>query len=142
MKEKLKLSDLRATLESAEAELESLTKRVEVLKEWIAVTRKLCVKNSKVPATFDPPPLRTRRTKTADLTIQVLEVLAEKGAPMHVKDIVLALEEKNHAMTAKNPEATLAVALSRRPDKFQRTGPNTFGVVAGTPETVAALMSY
>jgi hypothetical protein len=139
MTEKLKIGDLRATLESAEAELANLEKRVEVLKEWIAVTRKLCMKNSKVPGTFDVPPItRSRRTKTADLAIQVLEVLNERKEPMHVKDIVVALAEKNHAMGGKKPEATLAVALSRRPDKFRKTAPNTFGVIEQEAAAVVA----
>jgi hypothetical protein len=142
MGEKLKIGDLKETLASAEAELDTLEKRVEALKEWIAVTRKLCSKSPKlsvnVEATFVP---RMRRTKTADLTNQISEVLQEKGGPMHVRDIVIALAEKGQPMTAQNKDATVAIALSRRPDQFQKTGPNTFALASVTPQQTATAVT-
>jgi hypothetical protein len=143
MGEKLKVTDLRETLESAEAELVTLQKRVEMLKEWISVTKRLCAKNSKVTAALEAslPVAKTRRTRTSDLADQVLEVLTEKGAPMHVKEIVTALAVKGHPMTAQNPEATLAVALSRRTDKFQRAAPNTFGLALALPVEAVTMAS-
>jgi hypothetical protein len=143
MAEKLKVADLRETLESAEAELVTLVKRVEMLKEWIVVTKKLCSKNSKMPVGLEPAAVvtRMRRTRTSDLANQVLEVLQEKGAPMHVKEIVSALADKGHPMSARNPEATLAVALSRRTEQFRRTAPNTFGLSSATPLEGAATMA-
>lgn len=135
MAEKLKVTELRETLESAETELVVLQKRVEILKEWIAVTKRLCAKNSKIASVeAAPPPLRTRRTRTSDLVNQVVEVLSERGRPMHVRDIVSALSQKGHPINAQNPDATLAVALSRRADKFQRTAPNTFGLLSAPLE--------
>jgi hypothetical protein len=141
MGDKLKVTDLRETLASAEAELVGLLKRVEALREWIAVTRKLCSKTPKVSGDGMVVVPRMRRTKTADLAKQILEVLQEKGAPMHVKEIVIALAEKGHPMTALNQEATVAIALSRRPEQFRRTAPNTFGLVPATPLDGAATMA-
>ena len=137
MAEKLKVGDLRETLASAEAELDALEKRVEALKEWIAVTRKLCARSPKNAASGDEgsvvPGTRMRRTKTAELVKQIIEVLQERREPMHVKDIVVALAAKGHPMTARNQEATVAIALSRRPEQFRRTAPNTFGLVPAAP---------
>jgi hypothetical protein len=143
MADKLKVADLRETLESAEKELVTLSKRVEVLKEWIAVTKRLCSKNSKLPASLEAATVvtRSRRTKTSDLAQQVAEVLLEHGAPMHIKEIVRALADKGHPMTARNPVATLAVALSRRTQEFQRTAPNTFGLASVAPQAVAATIA-
>jgi hypothetical protein len=143
MGEKLKIADLKETLASAEAELDTLEKRVEGLKEWIAVTRKLCSKTPKIAAGIEAPPIftRMRRTRTADLANQIAEVLQEKGAPMHVREIVIALAEKGHPMTARNKDATVAIALSRRPEQFQRTAPNTFGLVPGAPLEGAVTMA-
>jgi hypothetical protein len=141
MGEKLKIADLKETLASAEAELETLEKRVEALKEWIAVTRKLCSKTPKGAAGTEAVPVvtRMRRTRTADLTSQILEVLQENGGSMHVREIVTALADKGHPMTATNKEATVAIALSRRPAQFKRTAPNTFGLVFTPQESVVEL---
>ena len=72
---------------------------------------------------------RTRRTRTTALAQQVREVLLEAGAEMHVDDIVEALKVKGHPVMAQNPKATIAVALSRRPEQFARVKPNTFALV-------------
>jgi HB1, ASXL, restriction endonuclease HTH domain len=143
MNDKLKVTDLRETLETAEAELVTLQKRVEMLKEWITVTRRLCSKTPKLPANLEGIPTvpRMRRTRTASLASQILEVLQERGTPMHVREIVAALAAKGHAMTAQNQEATVAIALSRRPEQFRRTAPNTFGLVSATPLGGAATIA-
>ena len=138
MPEKLKGADLKEALESAEAELVTVLKRAEMLKEWIEVTKRLCAKNSKSspePSNTFRVYLRPRRTKTAELAVQILEVLQERGSPMHVKDIATALAEKGRPMTAKNPEATIAIALGRRPTQFLKTAPNTFGLVSAPIES-------
>ena len=45
---------------------------------------------------------------------------------MHVKDIVAKLTKNEHAVIAKNPTNTVAVALIRRADQFTKVSPNTF----------------
>ena len=54
---RLKNIDLKDALANAEAELVAVLKRAEQLREWIAVTKKLCAKNSK--ATGQPIPKRS-----------------------------------------------------------------------------------
>jgi hypothetical protein len=89
-------------------------------------------KKSSVVSTISPAvtvlPLR-RRTKTAVLANQVAEVLAAAGRPLHVKEIVDKLQERGQPVTAQNPTAAVAVALSRRKDQFTKTTGNTFDLV-------------
>lgn len=138
MSKRLKNTDLKDALASAEAELVSVLKRAETLREWIAVTKKLCAKNTKSASEIESAPVtRFRRTKTTGLVQHVVEVLQAAGTPLHVDDIVKKLAENNHAVTARNPKATIAIALSRRTDQFRKTGPNTFGLASAAPlETV------
>jgi hypothetical protein len=132
---KLKNTDLKDALASAEDELAYVLKRAEQLREWITVTKKLCAKNTKASEHDVAPVTRFRRTKATGTIQHVLEVLQAAGTPLHVDDIVARLAASNHASTAKNPKATIAVALSRRPDQFRKTGPNTFGVASSVSPT-------
>jgi hypothetical protein len=138
MSQKLKNTDLKEALASAEAELVSLLKRAETLREWITVTRKLCAKNTKSgPESEASQVVRFRRTKTTGLVQYIVEVLKEAGKPLHVDEILKKLEENNHPVTAKNPKATIAIALSRRTDEFRKTAPNTFGLASEKPHELA-----
>jgi hypothetical protein len=129
MKEKLKPTDLRVALASAETELQEILSRAEQLREWIAVTKKLCAKRGKNAIASDTPMIAgTRRTKATVLAAHVIEVLQKAGKPLHVESIVAELSRAGHPVTAKNPKAAVAVALSRRPEIFTKTGPNIFGV--------------
>lgn len=129
--ENLKQKELRETLARAENELKETLERVQNLRELIAVTRKLCGKPPVMPDVFSPVTIlpQRRRTKTAELASQVADVLRAAGRAMHVKDIVAKLAERGQAVTAQNPAATVAVALSRRPDQFQKVSGNTFDLV-------------
>jgi len=131
MSRKLKNTDLKDALAAAEAELFGLLKRVETLREWILVTKKLRAKNTTAESDgHDSGPIvRSRRTKTGALLEAIVEIIGTSGGPMHVDDIVQKLQEKSYPLVAKNPKAATAVALSRRPDMFRKTAPNTFGVV-------------
>lgn len=132
MNKKLKNTDLKEALGAAKEELAYVLKRAETLREWIAVTEKLCAKNAK-GAEHEPAPIaRFRRTKATTTVQHVMEVLAKAGTPLHIDEIVKRLAENNHASAAKNPKATIAVALSRRPDQFRKTAPNTFGIAFTT----------
>jgi hypothetical protein len=124
---KLKNIDLKDALVNAEAELAAVLKRAESLREWIIVTKKLCAKNFK--ASMEAEPIIRRRTRNTTLAQQIREVLLEAGRPMHVDDIVKTLQTKGHPVMAKNPKATIAVALSRRVEEFERVKPNTFALV-------------
>jgi hypothetical protein len=134
MSTKLKNVDLKDALASAESELASVLKRAETLREWIAVTKKLCAKNSKSAAEGDGAPIqRFRRTKTTGLVQSISEVLQAAGTPLHVDEILKRLAENNHPITARNPKATIAIALSRRTNEFRKTGPNTFVLLSDKP---------
>jgi len=139
MKQKLTSADLKADLAKAEKELQDLLERTTILREWITVTKKICGKRhstqetQELPLTFVP----RRRTKTTELATQVREILGKIGRPMHVNFIAIELDRKGHPIDAKNPAATLAVALSRRPDEFARVGPNTFDLAKKDAEAQA-----
>ena len=138
MKNKLNKTDLRAALESAKKELQELLTRTQHLREWIAVTEKLCSKRGKSMLSTEPAMVaRPRRTKTAVLAGQVIEVLQAARKPMHVEEIIEGLERSGHPVNAKNPKATVAVALTRRTDQFRKVGPNTFDL-AGGEEKIAS----
>jgi hypothetical protein len=129
--ENLRQKELKETLARAENELKHTLERVQNLRDLIAVTRKLCGKppaSPDVSASVTMLPQR-RRTKTAELANQVADVLRAAGHPMHVKDIVARLAERGQAVIAQNPTATVAVALSRRPDQFEKVSGNTFDLV-------------
>jgi len=140
MKEKLTRNDLKADLAKAEQELQELLTRAESLREWITATKKLCGKLSHTneqnqqPLTFKP----RRRTKTAVLAAQVSEVLRAVGHPLHVDAIAAELTKRGNPVMAKNPAATVAVALGRRTDQFSRVGPNTFDLVKEVKEAKVA----
>jgi hypothetical protein len=135
---KLKNIDLKEALANAEAELVAVLKRAESLREWINVTKKLCAKNSKASVGLDVEPVVRRRTRNTTLAQQIHDLLVEVGKPMHVDDIVVALSEKGHPVMAQNPKATIAVALSRRLDEFEKVKPNTFALVIQASETEVA----
>lgn len=129
MKEKLKTTDLKTALASAEKELQEILVRAEQLREWIVVTKKLCAKRGSTGAATDATMMAgSRRTKASVLAAHVIEVLNAAGRPLHVEQIIQELSRAGHPVTAKNPKATLAVALGRRPETFLKAGPNTFGV--------------
>jgi hypothetical protein len=140
MTEKLTNADLKASLIRAERELLHHLSRAERLREWITATKKLCGKRDQTPA--QPPSgvmlIPRRRTKTAVLATQVAEVLKAIGHPLHVDAIATELSKRGHPIMAKNPAATVAVALSRRPDQFTKVGPNTFDLAKEVKEAKAA----
>ena len=141
MNKKLKNTDLKDALASAESELQSTLKRAETLREWIAVTKRLCAKNSKSAEAETQPIARFRRTKATGTIQHIVEILQVAGAPLHVDEIVKRLAANNHASTARNPKATIAVAMSRRTDKFRKTAPNTFGLASATLVEQSASMA-
>jgi len=129
MAEKLTKADLRDDLAKAEQELQELLARADSLNEWITATKKLCGKLTRSP---DQQPLAfvpRRRTKAIELINRVSEVLRDSGKPLHVNAIAAELSKRGYPVVAKNPTATLAVALGRRPEYFTRVGPNTFDLV-------------
>jgi hypothetical protein len=131
MAERLKTTELKASLVQAKRELQDLLTRAGRLKEWIAATEKLCGKKgqSHDSDVETGTVVRFRRTKAVLLAAQVAAVLKDAGKPMHVREIVAELAKRQQPVTARNPVATVAVALGRRAEQFAKTGPNTFDLV-------------
>lgn len=123
-------ADLKAQLAWAESELQITLEKAQSLSEYIAATRKLCGKKGPTYTQQELPGVTViphrRRTKTAVLASQVVEVLRAAGQPMHVRDIVAELGRRGQPVIAKNPTNTVAVALTRRADQFAKVSPNTF----------------
>lgn len=126
-------TDLKAQLAWAENELRETLDKAQSLSEYIAATRKLCGKKGPASTRQDLPGVAViphrRRTKTAVLASQVVEVLRSAGQAMHVRDIVGELGKRGQPVIAKNPTNTVAVALARRSDQFAKVSPNTFDLV-------------
>ena len=129
---RLSKTDYKNQLALAESELDELLERAQILREYIAATRKLCGKKGPafeqqtLPGVMQIP---RRRTKGLVLASQIVEVIKAAGHPMHVRDIVKKLGENGNPVVAKNPTNTVAVAMIRRADQFVKVSPNTFDLV-------------
>ena len=141
MSEKLKQNELKATLARAETELQETLARAQALREWITATRKLCgrkVQTGPLPVEPGVTPMPRRRTKGTELANRVAGILQSAGRPMHVRDIVAELEKGENPLKARNPVATVAVLLSRRPELFLKVSPNTFELIKKIEVNVAS----
>lgn len=136
MTDKLKPAELKTQLATAKAELKGTLERVQQLRDFITVTEKLV--RRKGSSALSTPAIpggnmvvipHRRRTKTSVLTNSIVEILAQAGKPMHVKDIVAKLADRGESITSQNPEASVAVALSRRVEQFKKVSGNTFDLV-------------
>lgn len=133
MADKLKPAELKAQLATAKSELKETLERVQQLRDFIAVTERLCRRKGSGATTAAASSVtimpHRRRTKTALVAGRVAEILKAAGKPMHARDIVSKLAERGHPVMAQNPIAAVAVALARRPDQFKKMGSNTFDLV-------------
>lgn len=126
-------SDLKAQIAWYERELKETLEHATVLREYIAVSRRLI---GKKPLEYEQQELPgvavipRRRTKGAVLAQQVVDVLQAAGHPLHVKDIVRKLAENGNPVIAQNPKNTTAVLLLRRADQFVKVSPNTFDLAS------------
>jgi HB1, ASXL, restriction endonuclease HTH domain len=128
-------------IQEAQAELLELLARAERLKEYIAVSKKLLRRSGSMGSESEVSPFLPRRRKTNSLAEEVTRILLAARKPLHVSEIISELQKTNYPITAKNPAATIAVALSRRPFEFEKVGPNTFVLApmreaAGTVEEI------
>jgi len=122
-------ADLKEHIAWAEDELKRILERAEALRQYIAATRKLAGKKAPEFVQQSLPGVTViprRRTKGATLATHVADILRGAGVPLHVKAIVEKLAQGGNPVIARNPLNTVAVALSRRPDQFKKTGPNMF----------------
>jgi hypothetical protein len=126
-------ADLNAQIAWAENDLRETLARAQSLREYITATRKLAGKKAPEFEQQDLPGITViprRRTKGAVLANQVADLLKAAGHSMHVRDIVKKLAEDGHAVIARNPTNSVAVALMRREDIFKKVAPNTFDLVS------------
>lgn len=73
------------------------------------------------------PPERARRRRTSKLDM-IEEVLLKAGAPLHVSDIIAAVE-KEFAIPLDRDSVSSAMAKHiRKAKRFVRVAPNTFGL--------------
>lgn len=130
MTSRVKRAVLEQGIREAQIELQELMARAERLKEYIAVSKKLLRRSVSRVSEANLSAFVPRRRKTNALAQEVLTILASANRPLHVSEIIAELERRNYKLEAKNPTATVAVALSRRPDEFEKVGPNTFALAA------------
>lgn len=76
---------------------------------------------------------RIRRTAHGQLSWKdaVIGVLRDAGTPLHAKEIWQRLQEGGFESNAADPVRSVVSVAIRTPEKIQRTGPNTFGLVEG-----------
>src|SRR5438093_12717398 len=111
-----KLSILRELKEEAEEELESLRRRRQVLKRYIAH--------------LDEQIQRQLDAREDSIANKIASVLRKANEPMRAKDISEALETAG--VTTKSPKGLLPVViadLARRVDLFVRTDRGTYMLV-------------
>ncbi len=130
MPNRVKRAVLEQGIQEAQIELQELMARAERLKEYIAVSKKLLRRSGSMVSEDNVSPFVPRRRKTNALAQEITTILVSANRPLHVSEIVSELERRNYKLEAKNPAATVAVALSRRPDEFEKVGPNTFALAA------------
>lgn len=129
---------MEEAIQEAQAELQEVMARAERLKEFIAASKKLFARrgaSASGPDISGFGPLIPRRRKTNALALEVTAILSDAKRPLHVSEIVAELQRREYRLNAKNPIGTVAVALSRRPDEFEKVGPNTFALVTAAEES-------
>jgi hypothetical protein len=131
----IKQGDLKDVLSNAERELQETLAKAERLKEFINATIKLVGKRRNGRASQNDNLLLLRkRRRTSIIADHAADILKDAGHPLHVRDIVAKLREKGTAPSGQHPETTLAVALARRNDVFEKVAPSTFALVKREPE--------
>ncbi len=127
---RVKRAVLEQGIQEAQLELQELMARAERLKEYISVSKKLLRRSGSTISEDNLSPFVPRKRKTNALAQEITTILVSANRPLHVSEIVSELERRSYKLEAKNPTATIAVALSRRPDEFEKVGPNTFALAA------------
>lgn len=124
----MKLTDLRLHIREAEQSLEQYKRKVSRLEQYIAAGKRLLAKDTEIdsdPNSFQPK----KRTRKNSLAEKAKPILQSADRAMHVSEIVPELQKVGVDLsTNKNPEATVAAALYRRSEDFERVAPNTFAL--------------
>lgn len=125
----IKQTDLKDVLASAEKELQETLAEAERLKEFITATRKLVGRRRAASASLSGGLILKRKRRANAMADQVVQILKDTKKPMHAQDIVTQLVERGYQFKTDKPSASVAVALARRSDQFEKVGPNTFDLV-------------
>jgi hypothetical protein len=115
---------------------------MEIEAEAITIRRELLEAKQQLLGTvegarFDPSPIRQGKQPSGNSTEWATSVLKVAGRPMHVNEIIAAIERDFHVTVRY---ATLVGNIARLVKKsrvFERTGPNVFGLVEWRAEEAA-----
>ena len=117
---------LSAELEGLQKELLAAQAEVAVWQEALTTERRKRGDN-----TSESPIGAVRPFTKQSLGDAVLQLLQDRGEPMHAKDILRELRRREYPIASKNPIAAIVTTLTRR-RQFKRVRPNTFGLVEET----------
>lgn len=74
-----------------------------------------------------PSPKQTGRTRTSNFD-KVEKVLRDAGKPMHVSEIIAAVEKEYGVQLDRDSLSSAMVKQIRKGVRFNRVAPNTFGL--------------
>lgn len=75
---------------------------------------------------------RKKRKRRRQSSVSWAEaVVAENGAPLHVNEMIKRIDAKFHQEVDKQTLVSNLARLSKAKDRFERTAPNTFGLIGG-----------
>ena len=116
-------TELRNHIREAEDQLKQLQRKVARLEQYITAGKRLLSKETD----DDDAAVPKRKMRRNALAAKIKPLLS--GGALHVSEIVTRLEETGTDLSkSKNKEATVASALIRRPEDFERVAPNKFAL--------------
>ena len=123
----MKITDLRNHIREAEQNLEQYKRKVARLEQYITAGKRLLAKDTEA----DDSSVFTvkKKTRKNSIAAKAKPILEAASRAMHVSELVPELEKAGVDLSRnKNKQATVAAALYRRSDEFERTAPNTFSL--------------
>ena len=124
----MKITDLKKHIKEAGQNLEQLKRKVTRLEQYILAGKRLLVKDTSLDDSLGAFPIK-RKARKESIAEKAKPILGDAGRAMHVKELIPALENTGVDLSNnKNKLATVAAALYRRSDEFERVAPNTFSL--------------
>lgn len=118
--------ELQQNLTKLEAEEADIKHRLRQTQEGLAAIDRLLDLEG-VPIPVSPRPPASGGTKKMRLGDATYEILVERGAPVHYRELVRLLSQRGVAVGGKDPGGNLIAHLHGDP-RFQRTGRGTYTV--------------
>jgi hypothetical protein len=117
----------------AEQIREKQKRLTEIEAEALMIKRELLEAKQQLLGTegvrFDPSPLRQGDQATGNSTEWATSVLKAAGRPMHVNEIIAAIEREFHVTVRYATLVGNIARLVKRGRVFERTGPNVFSLI-------------